>query len=175
MNNFVHSPIGLIHITSAIVAMIAGAIVLLNRKATKFHKRTGYVYVGSMVILNTTAFLIYHLFGKFGPFHIAALFSTISILGGMVPMFFRKQITGWLELHYYFINWSVVGLYAAFWAETLTRLVPMAQFWPVVVAATAGTAITGSILIRKNQNRFFPATKKATDSPVQTEQMRVSA
>ena len=167
MNNFVHSPLGLIHIVSAVVAMIAGAIVLLNQKTTRFHKRTGYVYVGSMVILNATAFLIYHLFGRFGPFHVAAVFSTVSILGGMVPMFFRRQITGWLHWHYFFINWSVVGLYAAFWAETLVRLVPMAQFWPVVVGATVGTAITGSILIRKNKSRFLPATKKVSNSPVQ--------
>ncbi len=167
MNNFVHSPIGLIHITSAIVAMIAGAVVLLNPKATRFHKRAGYVYVVSMVILNATAFLIYHLYNKFGPFHVAAVFSAITIVGGMLPMFFRKQITGWLHWHYFFINWSVVGLYAAFWAETLVRLVPMAQFWPVVIAATVGTGITGSILIRKNKNRFLPATKKAVISPVQ--------
>jgi uncharacterized membrane protein len=167
MNNFVHSPIGLIHISSAVIAMIAGAIVLLNTKATGFHKRTGYVYVISMVILNATAFLIYHLYGKFGPFHVAAVFSTITIVGGMVPMFFRKQITGWLHWHYFFINWSVVGLYAAFWAETLTRLVPMAKFWPVVIAATVVTAVTGSILIRKNKNRFLPTTKKTFDSPLQ--------
>ena len=104
MNNFVHSPIGLVHIVSAIVAMIAGAIVLLNPKATRFHKQIGYVCVVSMVVLNATAFLIYHLYGKFGPFHVAAVFSTITIVGGMVPMSFRKQITGWLHWHYFFIN-----------------------------------------------------------------------
>lgn len=162
MNNFVHSPIGLIHIISAIIAMIAGAVVLLNPKATRFHKQIGYVYVVSMVVLNGTAFLIYHLFGKFGPFHVAAVFSTITIVGGMVPMFFRKQITSWLHWHYFFINWSVVGLYAAFWAETLVRLAPMGKFWPVVIAATVVTAITGSVLIRKNKNRFLPAAKKVS-------------
>jgi uncharacterized membrane protein len=157
MNNFFHSPLGLIHISAALLAMLTGAIVLLRPKATTSHKRIGYVYVGSMVVLNATAFLIYHLFGKFGPFHIAALFSTVSIVGGMVPMFFRHRITGWLTWHYFFINWSVVGLYAAFWAETLTRLFPMRHFWPVVVVATLGTVVTGSILIRKNKHRFLPA------------------
>jgi len=155
MNNFVHSPIGLIHITSAIIAMIAGAVVLLNPKATRFHKQIGYVYVVSMVILNATAFLIYHLFGKFGPFHVAAVFSTVSILGGMVPMFFRRQITGWLHLHYFFINWSVVGLYAAFWAETFTRTLPMKQFWPIVMIATTITAFIGSVLIRRHAGRLL--------------------
>jgi len=155
MNNLVHSPIGLLHLTAAVVAMITGALVILTPKATVGHKRIGYVYVVSMLLVNLTAFLIYRLFGKFGPFHVAAIFSSVTILGGMIPILFRRRFTDWLSYHYFFMNWSVVGLYAAFWAETLVRLFPMAQFWPVVMLATLATTLTGSILIRRHKDRFL--------------------
>jgi uncharacterized membrane protein len=154
-----HSTIGLVHLLSALLAMLTGAIVLLNNKGGQFHKRMGYAYVALMVTVNVTAFMIYHLFGKFGPFHILALVSMTCILGGMIPVFYRRQISSWMHWHYYFMNWSVVGLYAAFWAETFTRTLPMKQFWLVVVIATAITTSVGSYLIRKNAARFLPAKK----------------
>jgi len=150
-----NSTIGLVHLSSALLAMLTGAIVLLNTKGTLFHKRMGYVYVASMLVLNATAFLIYRLFGTFGLFHGFAIVSLVSILGGFVPVLFRRRIKDWLEFHYYFMNWSVVGLYAAFWSETFTRTLPMSQFWPVVAGATAATAFAGSYLIRRNAARFL--------------------
>jgi uncharacterized membrane protein len=154
-----HSPIGLLHLISALIALVTGAIVLLNTKGGLFHKRIGYVYVGSMIALNVTAFMIYRLFGTFGPFHIAALFSLVTIIGGMVPVLLHHRVRNWLIWHYYFMNWSVVGLLAAFWAETLTRTLPMGQFWPVVMIATAATTTIGAYLIRKNAVRFLPVAK----------------
>ncbi|CCH52300.1 hypothetical protein BN8_01289 [Fibrisoma limi BUZ 3] len=155
----IHSTTGLVHICSALLAMLLGAIVLLGKKGTTTHKRIGYGYVGAMGVLNVTAFLIYDLFGHFGPFHIAALISSGSIVAGMVPVLFRHRINGWLIYHYYFMNWSVVGLYAAFWAETLVRAVPMRAFWPVVMIATLATTVVGAWLIRKNKDRFIQPTR----------------
>jgi len=155
----IHSPIGLLHLISALLAVVTGSIVLLNAKGGAVHKRIGYVYVASMVVLNVTSFMIYRLFGTFGPFHILAIFSSVSILGGMVPVLFRHRVRDWLIWHYYFMNWSVVGLYAAFWAETLTRTLPMRQFWPIVAVATAVTTGIGGYLIRRNTVRFLPPGK----------------
>jgi uncharacterized membrane protein len=154
-----HSPIGLLHLISALIALVTGSIVLLNTKGGLFHKRIGYVYVGSMLVLNVTAFMIYRLFGTFGPFHIAALFSLVTIIGGMVPVLLHHRVRNWQIWHYYFMNWSVVGLFAAFWAETLTRTLLMGQFWPVVMIATAATTSIGAYLIRKNAVRFLPVAK----------------
>lgn len=155
----VHSPIGLVHLTAALLAMISGAIVLLNTKGGLLHKRAGYVYVAAMLTVNGTAFMLYHLFGKFGVFHWLALVSLTAILGGMVPALLRKTPTfreSWIYWHYYFMNWSVVGLYAAFWAETFTRLSLGRQFWPLVFGATLATAFIGSRLIRKHAARLLP-------------------
>jgi len=151
-----HSTVGLVHLLSAFLAMVAGAIVLLNTKGGQFHKRVGYVYVVCMIVLNGTAFMIYHLFGKFGPFHVLAIVSMVSIVGGMVPALFRQRVNNWIYWHYYFMNWSVVGLYAAFWAETFTRTLPMKQFWPIVMITTTITALIGSVLIRRHAGRLLP-------------------
>ncbi|TAE29647.1 MAG: DUF2306 domain-containing protein [Cytophagales bacterium] len=149
-----HSTIGLVHLISALFAMLTGAVVLLNTKGGKLHVRIGYAYVVGMLALNATAFMIYDLFGKFGPFHWLALVSLISIVGGMVPTLLRKQVKDWLYWHYYFMNWSVVGLYAAFWAELFTRTLPGGKFWYIVVAASGITAFIGSRLIRRNVGRL---------------------
>jgi hypothetical protein len=108
-----------------------------------------------MLLLNLTAFQIYHLFGRFGPFHILAIMSLICLVGGIVPAFMRKQIKNWIYWHYYFMNWSVVGLYAAFWAELLTRTLPMGQFWPIVIGATSVTTWIGFYFIRKHAPRLI--------------------
>jgi uncharacterized membrane protein len=91
-----HSTVGLVHLISALLAMVAGAIVLLNPKGWQSHKRVGYDYVAFMGILNITAFMIYHLFGRFGPFHLAAIISMFGIIGGMLPVLFRQRISGWI-------------------------------------------------------------------------------
>ncbi len=154
------STIGLIHVIAAVVALLTGTLIFFSNKGGLLHRRVGYGYVVSMLVLNISAFLIYRLFGKFGPFHIAALFSTATILGGMVPALLRHRVRNWLQWHYYFMNWSVVGLYAAFWAETFTRTLPMGQFWPIVVGATVMTTTIGSVLIRRHAARFLPVAGK---------------
>jgi uncharacterized membrane protein len=152
-----HSTIGLIHLLSALLAMAAGAVVFLNRKGGLLHKRIGYLYTMLMLVVNVTAFFIFRVTGSFGTFHWLALVSLTALLGGMGPVLARKRISGWIYWHYYFMSWSVVGLYAAFWAETFTRLLPMSRFWPAVVVATAATMLVGSFLIRRNAAHLLPA------------------
>lgn len=155
LTNILHSTTGVIHLVAALAAMGLGTAVLLTAKGTLAHKRVGYGYVVAMITVNVTAFNIYVLYHKFGPFHFAALWSSVSIVAGMVPVLIKRPGKGrWLGIHYYFMNWSVVGLYAAFWAETLVRFFPMQQFWPVVIVATVGTTIIGGRLIRKHQARL---------------------
>ncbi len=150
---FVHSLTGSVHLISAIIAMISGAYVLLTTKATKRHRQVGYIYVVSMLLLNITAFWIYDLFGRFGPFHIAAIFSSICIIGGMLPIIFR--IKNWIYYHYFFMNWSTIGLYAAFWAETFTRMSSGKNFWPLVMIATMITVSVGAYLVNRNKERLL--------------------
>jgi uncharacterized membrane protein len=66
-----------LHIASAIVAIVAGLVILLTKKGTRRHRQISYCYVTTMLILNLTALSIYRLTGRFGPFHYAAVLSML--------------------------------------------------------------------------------------------------
>ena len=151
----VHSTIGFIHLLAAMMAMLTGALVILMPKSGVRHKQVGYAYISSMLILNATAFQVYYLFGRFGLFHGLALLSLASIARGIVPALVRQRVKNWMHWHYYFMTWSVVGLYSAFWAELLTRTLPMDRFWPIVAVATAVTSSVGAYFIRRNAARLL--------------------
>ncbi len=121
MDNIVTGAAGLIHLISAIIALITGVFVLITTKGTKTHKQIGYIYVISMIILNITAFMIYRLFGKFGIFHWFAILSLLTLVLGIYPVLV-KNFKNYLLVHFNYMYWSVVGLYCAFCAEILTRI-----------------------------------------------------
>ncbi len=149
--HLIHSYLGLIHTVLALLAMATGTIVILGRKGTAGHKLTGYAYAAAMLGLNGTALGIYN-FGSFNLFHIFAIVSLLTLLGGLVPAWRRSQ--GWLGRHYYFMSWSIVGLYCAFWAEVGVRFFDMRYFWWVVMIATAGTAAVGAIVINRERQKL---------------------
>jgi uncharacterized membrane protein len=121
MDNIVTGATGLIHLISSIIALVTGLLVLTTTKGTTRHKKIGYIYVVSMVVLNLTAFMIYRLFGKFAVFHWFAVLSCLTLIAGMYPVLTKKS-TNYLLTHFNFMYWSVVGLYCAFCAEILTRI-----------------------------------------------------
>jgi len=144
-SEIINSWIGWFHFITALIAMLAGLVVVFNTKGTKFHKVIGYIYVICMLSLNLSSFFLVN-FGGFSIFHFFSIVSLISILGAMVPAW--RRINNWLIFHYYFMSWSAVGLYCAFWAELDTRFVGnMQQFWWMVALATFITATIGSIII----------------------------
>ncbi|WGD35008.1 DUF2306 domain-containing protein [Olleya sp. YS] len=152
LNEIIHSNIGWFHFITAVLAMLTGVIVILNPKGTTFHKRVGYVYVIAMLLLNISSFFIVN-FNGFSVFHFFAIVSLLSIIGGMVPTL--KKQNNWFAYHFYFMSWSVVGLFCAFWAEVGTRFVNnMKDFWWMVALATLITAFIGRTIINKNAKKL---------------------
>jgi uncharacterized membrane protein len=152
--------IGLIHLIVSIFALVFGTWVLVVRKGTETHRRVGYLYAISMVLLIATAMMIYRLFGTFGVFHVAAIASAITLAGGMIPVFVRRPKNSWLGLHFSFMYWSVFGLYAAFVAEMATRLPIRAifdspkMFFITVAVATFATMLVGRIIFSKKKKKW---------------------
>lgn len=138
--------ISMIHIGAASIALTAGTCVVLSPKGTRWHKRFGYTYVVSMLVMIAAAFFIYRLFGHFGPFHVSAIFSLITLSLGFIPALLRKPRGSWLRFHAEIMAWSYVGLLAAAAAEMLVRI-PSAPFWPVVLAAVIAIYIIGGAFI----------------------------
>jgi uncharacterized membrane protein len=132
MDKLIGDNFGLVHLLSGRLALVFGGAVLILKKGTKFHKQVGYIYVFNMTILILSSFAIYRLFGKFGLFHYLSLVSTFSLVAGMIPMFKKVRTLKDYEIHFKRMYWSVVGLYAAFAAESFVRIPKFGSFWQAV-------------------------------------------
>ena len=113
--------ISISHFGCSIIALITGTLVLANTKGTLNHKRIGYLYSFSMFVVLVTSFLIYNLHGTFGVLHFFAVVSSLTLLAGLLPMWF-KYPKNYMGHHLSFMYWSVIGLYCAFAAEVFTRI-----------------------------------------------------
>jgi peptidoglycan/LPS O-acetylase OafA/YrhL len=100
-----------------------------------------------MLALNGSARLIYRLFGGFGPFHVAAVFSLGTVVAGVASAVRRRP--EWVRRHYAWMTWSYVGLCAAAVSEVGTR-VPAFHFWWAVLLGTAAVFAIGGVMIRRS-------------------------
>ena len=114
--------IGIVHTAFGAVALLCDLAVVLRPKGTRWHRAVGWAYVASMTGLFATAFLIYRLFGRFGPFHWAAVGGAATLAAGLIPVLLRRPRGSWLERHYYLMSYSYLGLLAATGAEIATRV-----------------------------------------------------
>lgn len=158
--------IGRFHLVTALLSLIVGAFVFLGtRKGTRLHRQAGWLYVAAMLSLNVSALMIYDLFGRFGPFHFAAIASLVSTILGLASAraarrhrLARARETANLDVarHYAWMSWSYVGLAAAAVAETATRVPAFrpgpgqgAIFGVVVVVTSLAVVIAGGRLIKR--------------------------
>lgn len=154
MENLVGDTIGLAHLLSSLFALIFGTFILILKKGTKRHKQIGYAYVISMAILLTTSLMIYRLFNGWGIFHYATIASLVTTAFGMIPVWTKKPTKTWAFRHFSFMYWSVIGLYAAFASEVLTRI-PETPFFGMVGVATAIIMILGGVFFSINKPKWI--------------------
>ena len=145
---FIHSPVGGLHLVASLFAMLAGTLMLFRSKGGKTHKNWGYIYAVAMLATNGTAFMLYQLFGGFGPFHGAAIFSLITLCMGMYPAISRKN-PDWMRRHMYWMHYSVVGLYAAFVSEIVVRFPMGISFFTAVGLGTVAVLVAGMWMIHR--------------------------
>jgi uncharacterized membrane protein len=150
MNELIKSPISLIHISSALVALLTGTWVVLTPKGTVRHQRVGYLYIASMMVVLTTAFGIYRLFGRFGIVHWGAVFDWLALAGGIGVVWFRAYVRNWLLWHYMGMSLSVMGLYTTFIVEATYRLFPPSYFWWTTVGTSMVVFGVGAWLIYRH-------------------------
>ncbi len=145
--------LGAVHLGSAFAALISGALVLSLKKGTRAHRKMGYSYVTSMLVVNASALMIYELFQRFGPFHVLALFSLASLLAGLAPAW--KRSPGWQPRHARLVTGSYVGLCAAAVAETCSHFLAL-PFGPTVIISSTLTVVAGVAWMRISLARRFP-------------------
>ncbi len=113
----IRSTTGLVHTVAASCALLVGLIIFSRPKATTTHRVLGYVYVVSMLIMLSTLLTIYHLTGRVNFLHFFTIIATPPLLLGLSFAMFRRPRVAWVGLHYYWMNWSYIGLVSAFAAE----------------------------------------------------------
>lgn len=141
--------LGLGHFFFALLAIVAGAVVVSRRKGTRFHKWCGRLYLVSMLAVNISALLIYRLWGHFGPFHVAAIISLATVLMGVQVAWRKKPARHWKVAHAYWMSWSYVGLLAAAVSESATRYLHYDFGWTVGLATAAVLTVGGLIINRR--------------------------
>ena len=114
--------IAILHIATACAALLLGAIVLFRPKGTTTHKRLGYGYAASMMVLNITALCLYRLTGRFNVLHIFAIISLVTLLAGIGVAVLRRPRADWLRKHGELMCWSYTGLLSAGMAELAIRV-----------------------------------------------------
>ena len=132
------------------MAMVVGAFVLFTTKGTRQHKLIGYIYVFSMILVCGSALAIYQLTGRFGIFHVSAVVGFLTLAGGMMPMLIKSIDRKYKAVHFWFMYYSVLGLYAAFASEISVRI-PDRPFYSMVGIATGTIFLIGTLFILKKE------------------------
>lgn len=167
------SVVGAIHFSAAVASVVLGAAVLgQGPKGGRRHRQVGWTYVLAMLTVNATAFMLYGLFGGFGPFHAAAVVSLAGLVAGVLAARGAKRARAAnqgfrrshrVELHYWWMTFSYVGLIAALASEAITRLPATrgigggagAMFGLAVGGATALVFAVGSYVIVARRARVL--------------------
>lgn len=145
-----HGITGLVHTIAAFASLLIGAWIFLRPKAGKLHRSFGYAYTAAMSIMIVTAFFIYQLTGTVNFLHILAVVSTLTLARALYCAIRKRPAGRWLEVHYEWMSWSYIGLFAAFIAETATRVAlpylfqhfgqrAIGWFWGIVILVIAGS------------------------------------
>lgn len=109
------SPTAALHTALGITALVTGVSVLARRKGDRAHRTVGRVYVGAMLTLCLLSFGLRDstpFFAGYGPFHVAAVVSLVTVSAG-AWVAWRRRSPDWLEAHFMWMAWSYIGLVMA--------------------------------------------------------------
>jgi uncharacterized membrane protein len=155
--------LGLLHSLAAVAAIIAGGIVVYERKGSRTHVRYGRMYVAAMALLNSSALGIYRITGEFGLFHVCALLSLATLFAGVALLWLFGTTDRGLYGHGYCMLWSYAGLLAAAVSEFATHLLD----WPSstgVVGMSLAVFIVGGAMIHTLGGRTIRRTREGSMS-----------
>ena len=103
----------MIHTAASVLALISGGTIFFMAKGTPQHKKMGYVYSVSMLIVLVTSFFIFDLFGQFGVYHALSIVSFVTLMIALAFPIFGRKNKNWIEHHMIWMGYSYVGLVMA--------------------------------------------------------------
>lgn len=91
-------PIGWLHSAFSVIALVAGAIVLVRPKGTPVHRLRGHIYMTALVLTCVTAFGIYRQNMFWFP-HWSGIVTLAVVSIGFAAVHFKLPRRGWIHLH----------------------------------------------------------------------------
>ena len=135
------------HVMAAVLALLAGASVLLLPKGTRAHKALGAAYVVALVVVNVAA-LSLHRENAFGVFHVLAVISLVTVAVGIAPLLVGWRSPPVLAIHAYCVTWSYAGLAAAGFGQAATAA-GQGRGWVVLVVIALVLSLSGVVIVGK--------------------------
>lgn len=102
---------GAVHLAAVGVALPVGLLVLLWPKGTPAHVRAGWLFVAAVVAVDVAALLTYSSSGDPGVFHVLAVISLATLVGGVLASPRRRR--GSVVPHAVLMCATATGLVAA--------------------------------------------------------------
>jgi uncharacterized membrane protein len=100
------------HVAAAVTALALGAVVVLRPKGVGAHRSLGIAYAAALVVLDAAALSV-HREATFGPFHILAVISLLTLAVGITPLALGSRTPTALATHAYCMTCSYAALLAA--------------------------------------------------------------
>lgn len=124
-----------IHLSACVLALLAGAIIIIRPKGTPAHRALGLTYVGATVIYCGSSFFMYPSTGHLTPFHAISVQNLALVSVGVAfPRLLRRRVSTWYVWHlrfmlYSYVSLAVTGLRFTFpYLPQGNRLVPVLAF-----------------------------------------------
>lgn len=105
-----YSPVIVIHLTTALAALLTGAIVLASRKGTQPHRLLGRVWVGFMLAVAVSSFWI-KTSGAYSWIHLLSVGMLLALVMALVSIY-RGKVNAhrrWMRGAY--VSLAVAGLF----------------------------------------------------------------
>lgn len=103
---------GVLHVGAAVLVLVLGIVLFAGPKGSMRHRRFGFAYLGSMVYVNASAWMV-DTDGSLGPFHYLTVLSLATIAGAYLILMVGPTGRGRSEAHGIMMAWSYVGVVAA--------------------------------------------------------------
>jgi uncharacterized membrane protein len=144
-------PIGWLHTVFSLLALAAGAVVLMRPKGTPVHKLRGRIYVLAIIATCLTSFAIYRR-GVFWFPHWSGVAALVLIAGGFAFAHY-KALRGWMHWHlscmiasyYLLIGGGVNEVFVR--VDALRRIVPDPLNSPLVGLTHFAVMVVFALLI----------------------------
>ncbi len=130
-----------VHIISATLSLVFGAVVLLGAKGSPRHRKLGVYYFYVMLINNITALAIVNAFGKWFFPHWLAIACLVTIIPGIIAVK-RKWTKYWLKIH---ISCLVISYYLLIGGAINEFFLHIKSLRPLLINGSPVVAVTHAV------------------------------